>query len=359
MTVTTSPPHGTGNPPLHPGKQEIRRPKGGVGTRSRRNGVLAAVAAQDYLGVAIAIVALILLIGVFYPRFLQVDQQMSILGNAAYIGILACGMAFLLAMRELDLSVGSMFAVTSIGCAVLIQSGIDPWLAAILALVLGALLGLINALLIRFVKLPSIVATLATLALYRGFGLAFSEGRQILGAPLDHSFTRIVGGSVLGIPFPGLVLIVVVMVLTVVLRLTPFGYRVRAIGSNPEAAEFSGIPVHHVRTQAFVLTGLLGGLAGVLSVGYLGSADPNTGTGYELQAIAAAVIGGTALAGGRATIIGAALGAILLGVVGTGLAYFRVPIQWNQFALGAVILVAVALDAFVRTRRARNSRPAL
>jgi ribose transport system permease protein len=358
MTVTTSPPHGAGSTMPGPGQHQGGRRKDGVGKR-RHSGVLASVATQDYLGVAIAIVALILLIGAFYPRFLHVDQQMSILGNAAYIGILACGMAFLLAMRELDLSVGSMFAVTSIGCAVLIQSGVDPWAAAVLGLVLGALLGLINALLIRFVRLPSIVATLATLALYRGFGLAFSEGRQIVGAPLDHSFTKIVGGSVLGIPFPGLVLLVVVAVLTVVLRLTPFGYRVRSIGSNPEAAEFSGIPVHRVRMQAFVLTGILGGLAGVLSVGYLGSADPNTGTGYELHAIAAAVIGGTALAGGRATIVGAALGAILLGVVGTGLAYFRVPIQWNQFALGAVILLAVTLDAFVRTRRGRSSRPSL
>lgn len=359
MTATTSPPSGTGRTPPGSGQHGSGRLKRGVVKRARRSGVLASMARQDFLGVALAIVALILLIGMFHPRFLQVDQQMSILGNAAYIGILACGMAFLLAMRELDLSVGSMFAVTSLGCAILIQSGVDPWVAAALGLILGALLGLINAMLLRFVRLPSIVATLATLALYRGFGLAFSEGRQILGAPLDHSFTKIVGGSVLGIPFPGLVLIVVVAVLTVVLRLTAFGYRVRAIGSNPEAAQFSGIPVHRVRTQAFVLTGFLGGLAGVLSVGYLGSADPNTGTGYELQAIAAAVIGGTALAGGRATIIGASLGAILLGVVGTGLAYFRVPIQWNQFALGAVILLAVTLDAFVRTRRAKSSITAL
>lgn len=317
----------------------------------RRASYVASVLTQDYLGVAVAIVALVVVIGAIHPRFFELGQLTSILGNAAYIGVLACGMAFLLAMRELDLSVGSMFAVSALGCAILIQSGVNPWAAAVLALALGALLGLNNALLIRIVRLPSIVATLATLALYRGFGLAFSEGRQVLGAPLDHSFTQIVGGSVLGIPFPGLALIVVVVVLTVVLRFTTFGYRVRAIGSNPEAARFSGIPVHRVRLQAFVLTGFLGGLAGLLSVGYLGSADPNTGTGYELQAIAAAVIGGTALAGGRATIVGAALGAVLLGVVGTGLAYFRVPIQWNQFALGAVILLAVTLDSFVRSRR--------
>lgn len=325
----------------------------------RRNGWWTTIGQQDYLGVAIAIVALVAVIGIFHPRFLHPEQLASILGNAAYIGVLACGMAFLLAMRELDLSVGSMFAVTALGCGIMIQSGINPWLSALLSIALGALLGLINATLVRAIRLPAIVATLATLALYRGFGLAVSDGRQIVGAPLDSLFSQIIGGSFLGIPFPGIVLIFVVLVLTILLRFTTFGYRVRSIGSNPEAAEFSGIPVSRVRTQAFVLVGLLAGLGGVVSIGYLGSADPNTGTGFELQAIAAAVIGGTALAGGRATIVGAALGAVLLGVVGTGLAYFRVPIQWNQFALGAVILVAVSLDAFVRSRRTRSARSAL
>jgi ribose transport system permease protein len=309
------------------------------------------VLAQDYLGVLIATVALVLLIGAFYPNFLEFGQLTSILRNATYIGILACGMAFLLAMRELDLSVGSIYALTALACAMLADSGIDPWLAGLLAIVVGALLGLFNALLIQFFGLPSIVATLATLAMYRGLTLALSEGTQVIGPPIDHSFSQFFSGDLLGVPVVAWVLIVVAAVLTFVLRSTPFGYRVRAIGSNPDAARFSGIPVNRVRMQAFVLTGVLGGLAGVLTIGYLGAADPNTGTGYELQAIAAAVIGGTSLAGGRATIVGAALGAILLGVVGSGLAYFSVPINWNQFALGAVILGAVALDSLVRRRR--------
>jgi ribose transport system permease protein len=307
--------------------------------------------AQEYLGVLVATVVLVLLIGAFYPRFLQFDQLMAILNQATYIGILACGMAFLLAMRELDLSVGSVYALTALACAMLVQNGVNAWLAGLLAIVVGGLLGLFNALLIQYFGLPSIVATLATLAMFRGLSLALSEGTQVLGPPIDDSFSQVISGDVLGVPVTGIVLIAVVVALTVVLRATPFGYRVRAIGSNPDAALFSGIPVNRVRMQAFILTGVLGGLAGVLTIGYLGAADPNTGTGYELQAIAAAVIGGTSLAGGRATIVGAALGAILLGVVGSGLAYFSVPINWNQFALGAVILGAVSLDSLVRRRR--------
>jgi ribose transport system permease protein len=306
---------------------------------------------QDYLGVMVATVALVLLIGAFYPRFLQFDQLMAILNSATYIGILACGMAFLLAMRELDLSVGSVYALTALSCALLVQHGFNPWVSALFAVVVGGLLGLFNALLIQYFGLPSIVATLATLAMFRGLTLALSEGTQVSGPAIDDPFSQVIGGDIAGIPTTGIVLVVVAVVLTVVLRSTPFGYRVRSIGSNPDAAQFSGIPVNRVRMQAFVLTGALGGLAGVLTLGYFGAADPNTGTGYELLAIAAAVIGGTSLAGGKATIVGAALGAVLLGVVGSGLAYFSVPINWNQFAQGAVILGAVALDSAVRRRR--------
>jgi ribose transport system permease protein len=336
--ATVSPPSATEQPPSG------SRPRSG--SRVGRT-----LLAQEYLGVLIATLALVLLIGAFYPRFLQFDQLMAILNQATYIGILACGMAFLLAMRELDLSVGSVYALTALGCAMLVQSGMNPWLSALLAIVAGGLLGLFNALLIQYFGLPSIVATLATLAMFRGLTLALSDGTQVLGPPVDDPFSQVISGDVAGVPVTGIILVVVAVVLTVVLRATPFGYRVRSIGSNPDAALFSGIPVNRVRMQAFVLSGALGGLAGVLTIGYLGAADPNTGSGYELLAIAAAVIGGTSLAGGKATIVGAALGAVLLGVVGSGLAYFSVPINWNQFATGAVILGAVSLDSAVRRRR--------
>jgi ribose transport system permease protein len=310
---------------------------------------------QDYLGVLVATVVLILVIGAFDPRFFQFGQLMNILSQSSYIGILACGMAFLLAMRELDLSVGSVYALTALTCALLAEHGLDPWLSGLLAIVVGGLLGLFNALLIQYFALPSIVATLATLSLYRGLTLALSSGTQVLGPPIDDPFSQVLGGFVLGVPVTGIVLVVVCAVLTLVLRSTPFGYRVRSIGSNPEAAQFSGIPVARVRMQTMVLSGALGGLAGVLTIGYFGSSDPNIGTGYELLAIAAAVIGGTSLRGGKASVVGAALGSVLLGVVGSGLAYFNVPINWNQFATGAVILAAVGFDALLRRVRARRA----
>jgi ribose transport system permease protein len=212
-------------------------------------------------------------------------------------------------------------------------------------------MGLFNAVLVQAVAIPAIVATLATLNMFRGLAIALSHGQQVTIVPLASSFFTKLGGTTLGLPTGVWVMIIVALILTAVLRLTPFGYRVRSIGSNPEAAAFSGISIPRVRVQALMLMGALAGLAGVLGLAFFESGDPNIGTGFELQAIAAAIIGGTPLRGGSATGIGAVFGAILLNVVSSGLVFFNVPDNWSQFATGAVILLAVSLDSLVRRRR--------
>jgi ribose transport system permease protein len=301
--------------------------------------------------VLIATVALILFIGVIHPDFLAWGQLKEIVQNAAYVGIIAGGMAFLIAMREIDLSVGSMFGLTLISAALFMQHGMNPWLAALLGILLGCAMGLINAILVQFIAIPAIVATLATLSVYRGLSQALSGGEQVTGLPADNSFFTFLGGDVLGIPTSIWVLVIVAAALTAVLRFTPYGYRVRSIGSNPEAATFSGISIPRVRVQTLVLIGGLCGLSGMLGLAFFISGDPNIGSGFELTAIAAAVIGGTPLRGGSATVVGAVLGSILLSAVNSGLAYFDVPVNWSSFATGAVILAAVALDSLIRGRR--------
>jgi ribose transport system permease protein len=267
-------------------------------------------------------------------------------------------MAFLISMREIDLSVGSMFGLALICSALLIKHGMNPWLAGILGVLIGCAMGLNNAVLVQFIAIPAIVATLATLSIYRGLSQALSKGEQVTGLPADNSFFTFLGGDALGLPVSVWILILVTIVLTLVLRFTPYGYRVRAIGSNPEAATFSGISIPRVRVQTLVLIGALCGLSGMLGLAFFISGDPNIGTGFELQAIAAAVIGGTPLRGGSATVVGAVLGAILLSAVNSGLAYFDVPVNWSSFATGAVILTAVALDSLIRGRR-RHARQGL
>ena len=327
--------------------------------RLRLRTLVRAGASQDYIGVLIATVVLVLAIGVVHPDFLNPGQLLDILNQATFVAILACGMAFLLAMRELDLSVGSIYGLTSLGAAMLMHAGVPSWLGAIAGLVIGALLGTVNGLLIQFFRLPSIVATLATLSIFRGLIYALSNGLQVIALPLTDPFANLIGGHLFGIPTDVYVLVVVVAAFVIVLRSTPFGYRVRAMGSNPDAATFSGLPVVRTRLLAFILMGALGGLAGMLSLGYFGSSDPNLGVGYELLAIAAVVIGGTPLSGGKASIVGAALGSILLGVVSSGLAYFNVPVNWTAFATGAVILVAVSLDSLLRHGSRSNRGPHL
>ena len=308
--------------------------------------------------VLIATLALILFIGVLHPNFLAWGQLKEIAQNAAYVGIIAGGMAFLISMREIDLSVGSMFGLSLIISALFIQHGMDPWLAALLGILLGCGMGLLNAVLVQFIGIPAIVATLATLSMFRGLSQALSDGEQVTGLPAKDSFFTFVGGDFAGLPVSVWVLILTAIGLTAVLRFTPYGYRVRSIGSNPDAATFSGISIPRVRVQTLVLVGGLSGLSGMLGLAFFVSGDPNIGSGFELQAIAAAVIGGTPLRGGSATVVGAVLGSILLSAVNSGLAYFNVPVNWSSFATGAVILAAVALDSLIRGRR-RHRRTGL
>jgi ribose transport system permease protein len=328
------------------------------GSRPDAGGVGRRLLEVESNSVLIATVALILFIGILHPNFLAWGQLKEVVQNAAYVGIIAGGMAFLISMREIDLSVGSMFGLTLIVSALFCQHGMNPWLAALLGIVLGCGLGLLNAVLVQYIGIPAIVATLATLSMYRGLSQALSDGEQVTGLPAQNSFFTFVGGDFAGLPVSVWVLILTAIGLTAVLRFTPYGYRVRSIGSNPDAATFSGISIPRVRVQTLVLVGGLSGLSGMLGLAFFVSGDPNIGSGFELQAIAAAVIGGTPLRGGSATVVGAVLGSILLSAVNSGLAYFNVPVNWSSFATGAVILAAVALDSLIRGRR-RHRRAGL
>lgn len=314
--------------------------------------VLRRLVQVEGLPVLIATVVLALAISLLKPQFLSLGNLHDVLQQSVYVAILAGGLAFLIGMREVDLSVGSVFGLTLIIGALLMRQGMNPWLAVAVAIAMGGVMGVVNAVLVQFVAIPAIVATLATLSMFRGLALALSDGRQVTGLPTGSSFFGILGGDVAGFPVNVVVMVAIGVALTIALRLMPYGYRVRAIGSNPEAATFSGISIPRVRVQALAIMGLLGGVAGVLGLAFFQTGDPNIGIGLELQAIAAAVIGGTPLSGGRATVAGAMVGAVLLSVVTNGLVYFDVPINWSQFATGAVILGAVGLDSLVRRRRA-------
>jgi ribose transport system permease protein len=327
---------------------------GGAGPSEPNRGAEAirSVLGADWSSALLALIALFAIIGILHPEFLKPTQLINVIQQSAYIAIMAAGVCFLLTQGEVDLSVGGTYVLASVVAAILIQNGVAPWAAAGVAIGLSLAVGALNAVIVLVIRIPSLIATLAMGWVLHGLASAISEGKQIVGLPIEDSFFMIVGGgSFLGLPISVWTLIVVVGGLTVVLRRTPFGFRVREIGSNPEAAAFSGIPINRTKVLAFLLCGGLAGLSGMLGLAFFTSGDPTTGGGFELFAVAGAVIGGNPLSGGSATVFGAAVGAILLNAVSTGLVYFNIPAAWSQFATGAVILLAVSLDGLIRSRR--------
>jgi len=323
-----------------------------VGERARR--VLHRVFAIEEIGPLLALIGLVVLIGAFHSAFLDKDVLLNTVRSAAFVAITAYGMVYLLAMTEIDLSVGGIYAL-SIMLAAQWMSSINPWLAAVLAIVVAVGLGAANGVLANVFRIPVIIITLGTLSMYRGLVQVVSDGKPATGIPLDSSFFTKLGENTLGIPTSAWVVVILGIVLTFVFKKTRFGAMVRATGSNHQAAEFSGIPTRRIRLYALMLTGGLAGLAGVLSLAYFQGADPTVGAGYELQVIAAAIIGGTAVSGGTGTVPGALIGALIVAVINSGLIFFSIDSNWTNFVTGAVIVVAVGSDALVRRRRAARA----
>lgn len=342
ITESETPPAPTGAP----------RRGSGAGSRLWRS-----VTRADWFSAVVALVALVSVVGVLHPAFLHPAQLTNVVQQSVYVALMAAGIAFLLTQGEVDLSVAGNYVLASVTAALLIQGGMNPWLAAATAVLLSTAVGGLNAVIVEVIGIPSLIATLAMGWVLRGFASAISEGKQIVGMPIDDSFFVILGGgSFLGLPTSIWVLIAAVIILTIVLRATPFGYRAREIGSNPDAALFAGIPVARTKMVAFLLCGFLAGVAGMLGLAFFTSGDPTSGGGFELFAVAGAVIGGNPLTGGTATVFGAVIGAILLNTVNIGLVYFSIPAVWSQFATGAIIIVAVSLDGLMRRRRRRANK---
>lgn len=334
-----------------PSQQQDPGPGGRRGIRA----VAAKIIGFPASSVIIATILLIVVIGGLHPRFFDPDQLFDVLQFAVYTGIMAMGLAFLIAMRDIDLSPGTTYALTVIVGALLIRGGIDPWLAALVALAAGAGCGLVNAMVVAFLRIPTIITTLATLIMFAGLAVGLANGREVI-FPVDSSFFSVLAGTIGGFPVAVIVMVAVSIPLGIALHHTPWGYRVLAVGSNPDAARFAGISERRVRTQVLVLIGLLAAVSGCLALAYFAAGVPTIGTGRTtLRAIAAAIIGGTPMRGGSASILGAMVGAVLLSVVHSGLPYFGIPANWSEFVTGIVIIVAVGFDSLVRFQQRRNS----
>jgi ribose transport system permease protein len=301
------------------------------------------------IGTFAGLVALCLVLWAATPHFLTVSNLLNVLEQTSINAIVAVGMTYVIISGGIDLSVGSVLAVSGIVLALALEGGVPAPAAIVLALATGTACGLGNGVLITFGRLPPFIATLGMMSVARGAALMLAEGRPISG--FSEGFRALATARVLVVPAPVLLTAVVYLVAHFVLVRTVFGRATYAIGGNEEAARLSGVHVRFHKTAVYGVAGLTSAVAAILLTARLNSAQPTAGTMYELDAIAATVIGGTSLLGGEGTLVGALIGALIMGVLRNGLNLLNVSSFFQQVVIGAVIIGAVLIDMSLKRRR--------
>ncbi|OAT72496.1 ribose ABC transporter permease [Parageobacillus thermoglucosidasius] len=297
------------------------------------------------LGPLIGFFLLCIVLSILSDSFLTVNNWMNVLRQVSINALIAFGMTFVILTGGIDLSVGSVLALSSAITAGIMASGTNGFTAIIIGLLAGFLMGALNGVVITKGRVAPFIATLATMTMFRGLTLVYTDGRPITGFASDDILFQMMGrGYFLGIPVPVVFMIVVYVALYFVLKKTTFGRHTYAIGGNEEASRLSGIRVDRLKVWIYSLTGGLSALAGIILTSRLNSAQPTAGTAYELDAIAAVVLGGTSLSGGRGWIFGTLVGALIIGVLNNGLNLLNVSSFYQQVIKGLVILLAVLLD---------------
>ena len=294
----------------------------------------------------IVLFLIIAIMTVASPVFLTPGNLLTVLLQTSYNAILAVGISFTILIGGIDLSIGSVLAFSSAIGALLLTQGWPLFAVLLLILALGTLLGFLNGLLVSYGRLQAFIATLGTMSLWRGLTLVITQARpiSIRKAPAADAFCFIGSGSVLGVPVPVWIMVLVFLLAYVILRHRRIGRYLYAIGCNEEAALYSGIQTQKVKLFAFSISGLLACLAGIIVTARLSSATPTAGTAYEMDAIAAAVLGGVSMAGGKGNIRGIAVGALIIGILSNALNLLNIGSYYQGVVKGIVILIAVLLD---------------
>lgn len=299
--------------------------------------------AQD-LGALIALILLVIGISCVSPEFRTWSNFLSLLRQSSINGLIAFGMTCVILTDAIDLSVGSILALTTALCAGMIAGGIPVGLAMILALVIGIALGCVSGLLVTKGRLQPFIATLITMTVYRGLTMIYTGGKPI--SNLGDSFTlKVIGkGNFYRIPIPVILLILIFIGFYILLNKTTFGRAIYATGSNAVCAKLAGVNIHRTKIIAYAISGFMAALSGLILLSRLGSAQPNLGDGYELDAIAAVALGGTSMSGGRGKIYGTFVGVLIIAVLNNGLNILGVSSYYQDVIKGLVILVAVLSD---------------
>ena len=300
-------------------------------------------------GTLIGLLLLCLVLWILTPHFLTVSNLLNIVQQTSINAIVAAGMTFVIISGGIDLSVGSIVALSGVALGALLQGGQPAMVAIPAALAAGTACGLLNGLLISFGRLPPFIVTLGMMSVARGAALVFTEGRPVSG--FSEGFRWLATGSVGFVPAPVLVMLIVYAIAHFVLTRTTFGRYVYAIGGNEEATRLSGVAVRFHKTAVYCVAGLMSAVAAIVLTARLNSAQPIAGMMYELDAIAATVIGGTSLLGGEGSLGGTLIGALIMGVLRNGLNLLGVSSFLQQIVIGVVIVVAVLVDTTLKRHR--------
>ena len=295
-------------------------------------------------GLLIVFGIICLIISLTTPQFLTLSNLTIIVTQVSINALLAFGVTFVIITGGIDLSLGSIVAVTGVTSAMLAHPDSYPVLIPIvMGLLAGLLMGAFNGFIITKSKIAPFIVTLGTMTIGRGLALILSDGRPV--SNLSESFNYLGSGTVFGIPFLILIFILVFALCSIILSKTILGRHIYAIGGNEQAARASGINIDRVKLSVYSISGLLAGLAGILLASRITTGQPNAGAGFELDAIAAVVIGGTSTAGGRGTMTGTLIGVLLIGVINNGLDLLNVTSYYQQVVMGIIIIGAVIVDS--------------
>jgi len=298
---------------------------------------------KSYGGVVLALVALVVLFSFLSPYFLNTNNLLTIFSQVSIIAIMAFGMTFVLMIGEIDLSVGSIAALSGLVLGLMLTAGVSGPIAILIAILAGAIAGGANGLISARFRIPTFIVTVATMEIFRGIGYSTTDAKPI---QIDDSFILFIGNQKLFglIPVPVIITIVLLVLFHILLSKSTFGRRAKMTGGNKTSAEYVGINTKSLQVKIFMISGIAAAISGILLTSRLYSAQPNAAAGYELDAIAAAVLGGTSLTGGYGTVFGTFIGALIMGVINNGMNLIGLPYFYQQIVKGLIIIVAVYLD---------------
>ncbi len=297
-------------------------------------------------GTLIGLLIIVITFSFLSPVFFTVPNLLNILQQSSINGIIALGMTLVIISGGIDLSVGPTAALSAVLGATLMVSGVPIPLAIMATLGVGALCGVFSGMLVAYAGLQPFIVTLGGLSLFRALALIFTNGNPIFGIPME--FRTVINSTVFGVPAPIVIVIAIAAILWVVMNKTPLGEYILAVGGNEEAARVAGVPVKRTKVTVFVISGVLASLASLILIGRLGAAEPTMGNLWELDAIAAAAIGGASLMGGKGSVIGTLIGAVILGSLRNGLTLLNIQAFYQLLATGLIIIIAMLIDRATR-----------